>query len=102
MIASPERTARRVSWIHLASRRLMDDQSIFKHISNLVAEEHQIFAHEAATGGDVEHHERLHEINETLDQRWDYIRRRRAARIQGIDPNTVEPRDRALVERYLQ
>jgi hypothetical protein len=80
----------------------MDDQSIMKHISDLVAEEHQIFAHEAASGGDLEHHERLHEINETLDQLWDFVRRRRAARIQGQDPDSVEPRDRQLVERYLQ
>ncbi len=80
----------------------MDDQSVLKHIGDLVAEDHEILKHEAATGGDLEHHVRLKEIEETLDVLWDLLRRRRSARRSGQDPDDVQPRDRALVERYLQ
>lgn len=37
-----------------------------------------------------------------LDQLWDLLRRRRAARRARKNPDDVEPRDRRLVEKYLQ
>ncbi len=80
----------------------MDDQAILKHISTLVAEDHTILRHEAEAGRDPAHHARLMEIEETLDQLWDLLRRRRTARRAGTNPDDVEPRDRSLVEKYLQ
>ncbi len=80
----------------------VEDQSILKHIGALVDEDHAILRHEAEAGRDPTHHSRLTEIEETLDQLWDLLRRRRAARRARTNPDDVEPRDRRLVEKYLQ
>jgi hypothetical protein len=37
-------------------------------------------------------HERLAEIEENLDQMWDLLRRRRAMRAAGLDPDVVDLR----------
>jgi len=80
----------------------MDDQAILKHFAALVDEEHEFLQKEASAGEDPSHHIRLRDIEETLDALWDLLRRRRAARRSGLNPDDVEPRNVALVEQYLQ
>lgn len=78
------------------------DDAILRNINLLVAEEHELLQQEYASGHDAARHARLTVVEETLDQLWDLLRRRRAARRSGLDPDSVEPRDRSVVERYLQ
>jgi hypothetical protein len=46
--------------------------------------------------------ERLRAVEVELDRCWDLLRRRRALRAAGGDPDAVEARDAETVERYLQ
>ena len=81
----------------------MEDATILKQIHTLVDEEHTLRAQVAA--GEIstdEEHARLRELEEALDQCWDLLRRRRAARRQGADPDEVDARDAQQVESYLQ
>ena len=64
----------------------MDDKQILRQISELVDEEH----------------ERLAQLEAALDQCWDLLRRRRAAREFGTDPGTAQARPVNEVEGYLQ
>ena len=81
----------------------MDDRTILGRISELVNEEHRLRGRAQAAEGmtDDERHQ-LRELEESLDQCWDLLRRRRAARQAGTDPETVGVRDQTEVERYLQ
>ena len=77
----------------------MDDKTILSRISELVDEEHRLRAdaqqHEAGT--DDEARERLRALEESLDQCWDLLRRRRAARQAHGDPDAQgRGRGRAL------
>jgi hypothetical protein len=81
----------------------MDDRSILGKINELVEEEHRLRG--ALQTGQVtteQEHARLRELEESLDQCWDLLRRRRAARRSGDDPDATQARDRGEVERYLQ
>ena len=81
----------------------MDEKSILHTISGLVDEEHQLRA--AAQQGEIssdEERTRLRALEESLDQCWDLLRRRRAARSNSQDPDGVEPRPVPEVEGYLQ
>lgn len=77
----------------------MDDRTIRETISNLVAEEHRL-----RSGPDhgPEQIERLRQVEESLDQCWDLLRRRAALREAGVDPEEAEPRPVTEVEGYLQ
>ena len=80
----------------------MDDKQILDRISDLVDEEHRLRSRRMA--GEVTSEEewsRLRDLEESLDQCWDLLRRRRAAREFGEDPNAVQPRDKTEVENYL-
>ncbi|MER5704481.1 DUF2630 family protein [Micromonospora sp. NPDC020750] len=81
----------------------MDDKTILNRISELVDEEHRLRstaqAHESGTEGD---RDRLRALEESLDQCWDLLRRRRAARETHGDPDASGVRPRPEVERYLQ
>jgi hypothetical protein len=81
----------------------MDDESVLSRIHGLVDEEHklrqQVGRGEISTG---EEHARLKELEEALDQCWDLLRRRRAAREVGNDPNAEQAHSIAEVEGYLQ
>ncbi|MCX4471179.1 hypothetical protein C5N14_20080 [Micromonospora sp. MW-13] len=81
----------------------MDDKTILNRISELVDEEHRLRstaqARESGTEGDQD---RLRELEESLDQCWDLLRRRRAARETHGDPDAQGVRPRPEVERYLQ
>ncbi len=81
----------------------MDDKQILHRISDLVDEEHQLRTRRLAGEVDSEEEKaRLRDLEEALDQCWDLLRRRRAAREFGGDPNTVQPRNKAEVENYLE
>ncbi|GIJ47467.1 hypothetical protein Val02_43530 [Virgisporangium aliadipatigenens] len=49
-----------------------------------------------------EEHARLRAVEEQLDQLWDLLRRRRAARDNGQDPESVAQRPIPEVEQYRQ
>jgi hypothetical protein len=81
----------------------MDEQSILNRIGDLVEEEHKLRS--AVQSGEMttdEERARLTRLEEALDQCWDLLRRRRAARENNLDPDTVTPRDIPEVESYLQ
>jgi hypothetical protein len=77
----------------------MDDGSIHETIGRLVAEEHSIWSAGAKSDDD---RERLRQLNESLDQCWDLLRRRQALREAGADPDVAESRPVSEVESYLQ
>lgn len=81
----------------------MDDKDILYQITSLVDEEHRL--RERRMSGEVTSEEetaRLRELEESLDQCWDLLRRRRAARKSGTDPDQVSPQPKDRVEGYLQ
>jgi hypothetical protein len=81
----------------------MDDKSILDRISELVDEEHALRSRVQSGSISVdEEHQRLKTLEEALDQCWDLLRRRRAARDAGEDPETVSERPLPEVESYLQ
>ncbi|MFY1637774.1 DUF2630 family protein [Solwaraspora sp. WMMB335] len=81
----------------------MDDRTVLARIHELVDEEHELRARFTAgeLSADAEH-ARLGAVEEALDQCWDLLRRRRAARDGGGDPESVQPRPTGEVESYLQ
>lgn len=81
----------------------MDDKQILHTITELVDEEHGL--RDRRVAGDLtseEEQARLRELEESLDQCWDLLRRRRAARDAGTDPDEVQPMPKSRVEGYLQ
>lgn len=80
----------------------MNDEQIESRIGQLVAEEERIRGAEAAGEADDATRARLHRLKVELDVWWDLLRRRRAAREFGQDPDAVEPRDQEIVESYWQ
>ena len=81
----------------------MDDGQILQRIDALVAEEHDLRTRRMAGEVDSDtEHERLRTLEATLDQCWDLLRRRRAQRDAGGDPDSAEAADVNQVEGYLQ
>ena len=81
----------------------MDDKTVLGRINGLVDEEHQL--RQALSDGKIssdEEHARLKELEEALDQCWDLLRRRRAARDAGHDPDAEQAHGVSEVETYLQ
>ncbi|GIF12056.1 DUF2630 family protein [Actinoplanes teichomyceticus] len=81
----------------------MDDNSVLSRISGLVEEEHRL--RQQLGRGEIsstEEHARLKDLEESLDQCWDLLRRRRAARDAGHDPDTEQAHSVSEVENYLQ
>jgi hypothetical protein len=78
----------------------MDDEQLIHRITQLVDEEHAL----ERTGGELadDQLERLKALEVQLDQCWDLLRRRRARRRAGEDPDEVEVRDADTVEHYQQ
>jgi hypothetical protein len=74
----------------------MDDTTILGRIDKLVAEEHKL---RATSDPD---RARLQELEETLDQCWDLLRRRGALREAGGNPDDAKPAPVSEVEGYLQ
>ncbi|SCL19289.1 Protein of unknown function [Micromonospora pallida] len=82
----------------------MDDKTILNRITELVDEEHRLRAEAQSgqAGTDDDARARLRELEEGLDQCWDLLRRRRAARQAHGDPESQGQRPVSEVERYLQ
>ncbi|MEV0811095.1 DUF2630 family protein [Micromonospora sp. NPDC050200] len=82
----------------------MDDTTILNRISELVDEEHRLRSAAQAneSGTDDAARDRLRALEESLDQCWDLLRRRRAARQAHGDPEAQGARPVPEVERYLQ
>jgi hypothetical protein len=81
----------------------MDDKAILAQIHELVDNEHALRAQ--VQSGDLtpaEERRRLTEAEIELDRLWDLLRRRRAARANGTDPDAVEERPANEVEGYIQ
>ncbi len=84
----------------------MSDEGIAQRIEQLVDEEHQLRRQQQHDSVDEvaleEDQRRLRTIEVELDRCWDLLRRRRALRRVGGDPEIVEQRDADTVEHYLQ
>ncbi len=80
----------------------MDDAQIVERIDALVREEHQLERSHTDQPLDAEEQERLRHLEEQLDLAWDLLRRRRARRAAGGNPDEVELRPSDVVERYRQ
>jgi len=81
----------------------MDDRQILHRISELVDEEHGLRSRAQAGQIDTEEERaRLRDLEVALDQCWDLLRRRRAAREFGADPEGARARPVTEVEGYLQ
>ena len=81
----------------------MDDKTVLSKINGLVDEEHTL--RQQLGRGEIssdEEHARLKDLEEALDQCWDLLRRRRAARETGNDPDAVQAHSTGEVEGYLQ
>lgn len=81
----------------------MDDKEILRRITELVDEEHGLRTRrQSGAVTSREESARLNDLEESLDQCWDLLRRRRAARAAGTDPDQVPTRPRDQVEGYVQ
>jgi hypothetical protein len=81
----------------------MDDKTVLGRISELVDEEHTL--RRQLSEGKIstdEEHSRLKDLEESLDQCWDLLRRRRAARDAGHDPDAEQAHGTDEVENYIQ
>jgi hypothetical protein len=81
----------------------MDDNTVLGRIHGLVDEEHKL--RQQLGRGEIsndEEHARLKELEVALDQCWDLLRRRRAAREVGNNPDTEQAHSSSEVEGYLQ
>jgi hypothetical protein len=80
----------------------VDDAEIVKQIDGLVDEEHRL--ERAHVGSEVSpaEQQRLADLEHQLDRCWDLLRRRRARRNAGLDPDGAELRSSDVVEGYQQ
>jgi len=75
------------------------DKSVLARIGELVAHEHRLQGQEVMTDAD---RESLCNLKIELDQCWDLLRRRRALREIGQNPDSAHVRPPEVVEKYLQ
>ena len=81
----------------------MDDKLILHRITELVDEEHQLRTRvQHGQLDSTDEADRLRNLEEELDQCWDLLRQRRAAREFGADPEGAKPRPVGEVEGYVQ
>jgi hypothetical protein len=81
----------------------MDDKQILHRISELVDEERELRTRvQQGRMTSDEESARLRELEIALDQYWDLLRRRRAAREFGTNPDAAQERTPGEVEGYLQ
>jgi len=79
----------------------VEDVKVLTVIRQLVDEEQELRTRDAE-GLDPVERQRMDEIGAELDQCWDYLRQRRAAREYGRDPDSAGVRAPEVVDRYLQ
>jgi hypothetical protein len=85
-----------------SSVQRVDDPEIHAAIEQLVAEEHELWQRESEGTATDDDRRRLQGLKISLDQCWDLLRRRRALREVGLDPDSAQPRPADVVERYQQ
>ena len=73
------------------------DQTVLKHIEELVAEEKKLYAKGSVSD---EEKQQLNQINVELDRCWDLLRQRRALREYGRNPDEADVRPASVVENY--
>ena len=73
------------------------DQTVLKHIEDLVAEEKKLYAQGGVSDAEKK---KLDQINVELDRCWDLLRQRRALREFGRNPDDAEVRPAKTVENY--
>jgi hypothetical protein len=74
-----------------------EEASVLAHIQRLVGEEHRLFEQGALAEYEDQ---RLKDVQVELDQCWDLLRQRRAAREFGRDPSESQARPAEVVEKY--
>ena len=77
----------------------MEDTHIVHHIKSLVDEEDRLLLKDSIT---EEERQKLHLIKTELDQYYDLLRQRKAAREFGSDPRDAKLRPKNVVEHYRQ
>lgn len=80
----------------------MQDAEIVARIDELVEEEHRLERSHTDAPLDEAAQSRLRQVEEHLDQAWDLLRRRRARRAAGGNPDDLDPRATDVVEHYRQ
>jgi hypothetical protein len=81
----------------------MEDREILDCIHALVAQERRL--RDLRDRGEMSEgveHQRLTEVGENLDQMWDLLRRRRALRAAGLNPDMIDIRPTMQVNSYVQ
>ena len=81
----------------------MDDVDVIRNIDVLVEREHEL--RQQHVGGEplsADERAELERLEVQLDQCWDLLRRRRALRNSGEDPDATAVRDPDTVEHYQQ
>ncbi|MFF0543465.1 DUF2630 family protein [Nocardia thailandica] len=81
----------------------MTEQDLLDRIKQLVDDEHALRA--KATSGEIDpvaERAQLAQLEVTLDQCWDLLRRRRARQDAGASPDEAETATPGQVEGYLQ
>ena len=73
------------------------DAGPMHHIDKLVKEEHRLFELKSRT---PQQDKKLKELQIQLDQCWDLLRQRRAARETGHNPDDAQLRPPGVVENY--
>ena len=68
---------------------------VLAHIKNLTENEEKLWAREDISEDDVK---KLHQMKSELDQCWDLLRRRRALRDAGKNPDKAETRSIDAIE----
>jgi hypothetical protein len=92
----PKRAARE------GKEKPVDDADIVRRIGELADEEHRLEASQEGEQRSAEDLEKLRQLEVTLDQCWDLLRRRRARRAAGQDPDDLTVRPESVVEGYRQ
>jgi hypothetical protein len=80
----------------------VDDADVIKNIDALVDREHELRAQHEGEGLSADERAELDKLEVQLDQCWDLLRRRRASRNLGEDPDQTPVRDADTVEHYQQ
>ncbi len=80
----------------------MNDSEILQRIEGLVNEEHQLTQQSRVGGLSDAEHQRMRELEVSLDLCWDLLRQRRALRHAHLNPDEAAVRDPGIVEHYKQ
>ncbi|HEV2581026.1 MAG TPA: DUF2630 family protein [Ktedonobacteraceae bacterium] len=80
----------------------MTDTELLHHITELVNEEHSLLQQSEGVGLDEDQHERMKQLEVSLDQCWDLLRQRRARREFHLNPDEAQVRPETTVEHYQQ